>query len=298
MEKNDLSRRKVLATAGAITAGFGAAGTVVARERDDPSEKFTKQMIQAQQIAKQEGLEERQKYLDRVGINHIEKDHQFAVQKNASEEDRAQPAHEPPICVDPLDCDADINVQFSLTYNPRGEEFHYSYYIRFRYGYADDPSYPPRDIYAGPEDPVDTLGLTWENSSAAKRLEIRDHREVHRSVVTDDYTEFDEGSWTGSGLGILVDGYQASIDSGKTGNDETDWSQMVVAGVFLEKDVDFRPETSVRGIYEYAWKGTEPDVAVSYPASITFKQNEYEESETLQHTPEGKTFHIKAKEVM
>ncbi|WP_245800591.1 hypothetical protein [Natrinema saccharevitans] len=81
MVKNDLSRRKVLATAGAITVGFGASGTVVARERDDPSEKFTRQMIQAQQIAKQEGLEERQKYLDRIGINHMEKDHQFAVQK-------------------------------------------------------------------------------------------------------------------------------------------------------------------------------------------------------------------------
>ncbi|SFS33998.1 hypothetical protein [Halostagnicola kamekurae] len=143
---------------------------------------------------------------------------------------------------------------------------------KFQYGYADDPSYPLRTIYAGPEDPVDVLALTWENSAEAKRLEVRDHRRVHQSVITDDYTSFDEGSWTGSGLGVFVDGYQASMDSGKTGVDETDWSQMVVTGVFLEKGKDFRPETSLQGIYKYAWEGSEPDVSVSYPASISFEK--------------------------
>lgn len=298
VERNTTSRRNVLATAGALAASFGMTGAVVAREESDPSKEFTRQMIQANKIAKQKGLNERKEYLDRIGVNHTEKDIYFSTPKTDSTEGKVQTASEAPICVDPLSCDADIDVQFSLSYNPRGEEFHYSYFIRFRYGYSDDPSYPWRTIYAGPEDPVDTLGLTWENSAAAKRLEVRDHRRVHESVITDNYTSFASGSWDGSGVGVFVDGYQAAIDSGKTGPDESAWSQLVTTGVFLEKGADFRPETSLRGIYEYAWKGVEPKVSVSYPTAITYEQNKYEDSTTFQHTPNGDTFHIKAKEVM
>ncbi|MDQ2052937.1 hypothetical protein RBH26_21070 [Natronolimnohabitans sp. A-GB9] len=287
------NRRSVLKTTGTALIGLSAADTVVANDKKDPSEKFTREIIKANRIAKREGLEERQNYLDEKEISHKEENVQLSVPKTDDDEVKTQEA---PICVNPLDCDADIDVQFSLTYEPRADpsEFHYSYFIKFRYGFARDEFYPWRTIYAGPEDPVDTLGLSWQKD----QVELRDHRRVHKSVITDDYTKFDEGSWTGSGLGILVDGYQASVDSGLTGRDETDWSQLVTAGVFLVEDADFRPETSFKGIYEYAWEGTEPEVSVSYPASISFKSNEYEDSEDFQHTLDGDTFHIKAEEVM
>lgn len=151
----------------------------------------------------------------------------------------------------------------------------------------------PGITYYGPKNPVDTLGLTWEEN----RVDVKDYKEVPESVVTDDFTEFDGGSYTGSGLGVLVDGRKAAWESGLTGG-EWDWSQLATAGVFLVEDVDFRPETSFRGFYTYAWEGVKPDVSVSYPETITFSANEYDESEKFQHTPEGDTFHLKAKDVM
>ncbi len=295
MTNRNIDRRLVLKSAGAAVFGLSTANTVVADDETDPSEEFTKQIAEANRIAKEDGLDERRTYLDESGISHEEQSAQLSVPNFESNDDVLQvESHETPICVDPLECDADIDVQFSLSYQPRAEEFHYSYFIQFHYGYAPDPSYPWGTIYAGPEDPVDTLGLTWQED----QVEVRDHRRVHESVITDDYTQFDEGSWTGSGLGILVDGYQASVDSGYTGVDETDWSQLVTSGVFLVEGVDFRPDTSFRGIYEYAWEGTEPEVSVSYPAQISFSASSYNESEAFQHTPEGDTFHIKAEDVM
>ncbi|WP_254761751.1 hypothetical protein [Natrinema marinum] len=302
-------------------------------------------MDKARLIGKQEGMDARDDYLDSLGLPHSEGTVGLAndaeirgiqnngvgsagtgieTQHSGTSDQEAQPNY----CVKPRVCgeDANIDVKFQLTYNPRGEIFDYTFYTKYRYGWRSDykSGYHPEDPedylrlwrssnayeeYIGPRWPTDVLTLAWDDGDRLMPYmpPWEGCDSVPCAIVEEKpYTRFIGGSYSGKGIGIEVDGYHMAYDNGPTG-DETEWTPPVTTGIMLEKGPEFVDYTRLSAAFTYVWKGerTKPDITVGYPPSfsISATSERFEAYQRFQHTrgaddTERDTFEIRVDEVL
>ncbi|ELZ04533.1 hypothetical protein C480_13501 [Natrialba aegyptia DSM 13077] len=300
-------------------------------------------MDEARRIGKEEGLDARDKYLDSFGFPHTEGKVELpndgeieGIQSETTRSDSEGIAQnieasnqekQPGYCVDPRDCgeDANIDVEFQLTYNPMGEVFDFTFYMKYRYGWEssttnhpDDPddypllwvSSPGFDQYIGPRRPTDVLSLAWNDPD---RLEPymppwKGCESIPCAIVEEEpYTKFVSGSYSGEGVGIEIDGYHMAYDNGPTGSEETDWTPPATTGIMLEKGPEFVDHTRLSAIFTYAWKGTHtsPDISIGFPPSFNISDDSerFESYNRFQHTrgeddTERDTFEVRVDEVL
>jgi hypothetical protein len=319
-------RRSILRTTGISLTGLGSIKSVASKSQDNSTERFDSEMSNAVEIGQEEGINAYRDYIDSKGYNHKEKS--FTSQNDIFTSQNSifgLLTKQPGYCVDPVKCNSNIDIDFSLVYDQDRELFFHTYFIKYEYGWAnrlgrgrtdypDDPDdYPPLwrnavyDQYIGPRRPYDILAISWKNDDElipASTPNCNARRNFTCAVnIPNEYATLQTGSYTGEGLAIGIDGYHAVWDNGRSGPNDTATTSSIGAGIRFEKGPEFKPYTRLSGKFVYAWKGSNSEVTVGYPASISYKRDGFKKKQEFQHTKgnspqERRSFDIRVSEVM
>jgi len=325
----------VVRASGTVITGITGLQTIAGRPQQEKSGKFDEDMKRAMEIVKREGTSEYEKYLDRQGYSHVEgslntADNSEAVGLNSDDwssyvdsSSSATPLEKQPgYCVDPVKCDGNIDVEFYLVYDGDEELFYHTYFLKYEYGWApfipntdypaDPKNYPRlwgsavRDEYIGPRWPKSILAISWSDEDElipASKSGCNAQKNFACAVNEDEYAKITTGSYTGEGLGLAVDGYTAVWDNGPSGPADTATTDTIGIGIKFKKGPEFKEYTRLRGKLVYPWKGSEAEVTVGYPASISYKNDSFKKKVEFQHTKgdsreERESFDIRVSEVM
>lgn len=171
-------------------------------------------------------------------------------------------------CIEPTNCDGDIEVNISIDYFPTYIDYHVSLQVRYKYalyisprGYVD---------YNGPENPKDGFGLYWDNN----QYQITNPGQPASSMLEPTHGSWDNGSWiTGKeGTGFRINDKMVCDDSGQTGTVTTKkWSNWDSCGVTLDPQSGHTDSSEVRGEYVYTYNDTNVSIGVgaSFPSGIS-----------------------------
>lgn len=277
-DRDTVNRRKVLKNIGIGASGATLLGSPVLAGSSDPSprEKMNNLLQTANEIGNSEGLEARESFLNSEGASTATQSHDFEIsEKSTDSSDSDDPTVSPDKvgCVEPSNCDADIEVGISISYSPYANEFAVTLSNRMRYVVGTT---------VGGEAPVDGLAVQWGEDE----WKIPDRDQVGNAFDGDAHTEWDDGSWNKEGGAFRVNDAQMCDDSGG-GVYETHWTPYEYSTVYLVQGTDHQDSSGVTASYVHTWSGGVNGFSVSYPFGISISGSATEHSEDLQTEPNG-----------
>jgi len=286
---SELSRRNVLkASAGIGISSFSAATTAAADSNRTESDT-RKHLLQARKIQSNAGIEARVRYLEahdirtgyaRLAAPRPENSQGFSIQAADGE---GQDGY----CVDPNQCDGDIDLTLSLSHDMRTGLYFASLAMRYKYSYQNTQSHGYY-AYTGPRSPDDAAGITWEKDS----WKVKDRQDIPSSTNGDANINWYNGSWDYDGLGYKVDSKGIAKDSGITSIGMY-WSDYEFADVELRKGSNYTDGDAIHGTYEYTWNGGSIDsISVGWPWTIGASYGTFTKSRPLQTNLEAKTLSV------
>jgi len=208
---------------------------------------------------------------------------EFSFPEEKAEEDGA--STQKVDCVEPTQCDADIQVYLSFSYLGDLDQYYAEAMMRMRYLYTYSGGY--YHMLSGGEDPDDGLGFQWEND----HWEVRSPNDLLDSTEGDTHIDWDDGSWNQQGLAFKVHDYNMCVDNGPT-EDTYEWTPYEYAGVYLVQGDAFQEDDAVTASYMHTWKGTVSTFSVSFPAGISIGVGNNVKAEDFQTNPNGDTLRV------
>lgn len=284
--KTRFERRTVLKTLGAGAVATSTVGSSIGSANQQPpkaEEKVDALLEAARQVGRRQGPLARVRFLRNHGIPTTIKQAEFQFPAEKIGEDEV--STEKVDCVEPTQCDADIEVYLSFSYLGDLDQYYAEAMMRMRYMYTYSSGY--YYMLSGGEDPDDGLGFQWEKD----HWKVRNPDDLLDSTKGDSHIGWDDGSWNQQGLAFRVHDYDMCVDNGPTG-DTYEWTPYEYAGVYLEQDDGFQEDDPITASYLHTWKGTVSSFSVSFPAGISVGVGNNVEAEDFQTNPNGDTLRV------
>jgi len=284
-------RRKVVKKIVTGIAGTALIPASVAAA-DYGDDEFRKRVAIADRIARHHGIEARTRYLEDKGYPTGYKQFQYTINNDENiGTNRVD-------CVEPRQCDGDIDLILSISYNSRSNEYYVSTSVRMRFEYrtksfGDWGLETDYVIYRGGEDPADGIGFQWKE----EHWKVADRDYLYSSVSGDRNISWDNGSWNRQGMAFKVDDLSLCDDSvGRETNErEPTWSDIETCGIFVEKGEEWEREDAITASYVHTWEGANIDFGVSWPFGLTVTSSSGPvRDENLQTDLDGKSLRVNA----
>lgn len=269
--------KKVAVTSGVL--GSGITGTTSATD-----DEFREKIIEANNLTRSKGPEARADFLESEGYPT------GYVRGTFRPTTRDGPSSEKVGCVDPIQCDGDIDLTLSFSYNTYNHSYYAGVTMRMRYYYYTNQY---GTFYGGGVPPKDVLGIQWERD----HWKLKNRDDIPGSTTDSDNITWANGSWDFEGLAFNVDDETHCKSSGFTPIEESEWSDYETVGAFLEKGDDYEALDSVTASYAHTWSGVVYDIGVSFPAGISLTTGSNTQYKELQTDLDGDTLIVDESDV-
>lgn len=264
-------------------AGLSSMAAGASGENKGEAVRSEKLITAARKVGNKRGLAARQQFLIRAGVPTAT---ETKVYQLPGEDDNGFSTNKVR-CVEPDKCSGDIELGLSISYFSSSDEYYVENMARIRYdGVINQYGY--LEIHDGGSDPVDALGIQWDQD----HWQLRDRSHIPNSINTDTHTEWDNGSWNQEGLAFRVDDYTMCKDGGET--DGFEWTPYDYTGVYLVKGPSHQSGDLVTASYEHIWSGSDLSFGVSFPYGITIASSSSVSSENLQTDLKGDSLAVTA----
>lgn len=270
------ARRRFLKGVGATAvAGLIPVGATAADEDNELT--FTEKVRKADNLLHKEGEDARTEFLNGSGIE------QTAISRGKFSVERLNgdsgPSPDRVDCIDPTQCEGDIDLSLSLNFNPYRGKYVVNatvslYYVNWEGPYVG--------TYKGGEKPEDGLGFHWPRDE----WKIDDRENIPGSTLGDDNISWDNGSWNEKGLAFGVD--DKAMCTNVTDRDG-DWSDTEFATAYVQLGDNHKPDSPIYATYLHTWSGSSYGFSVGFPPSISLSGSSSAESKSLQTTLNGDT---------
>ncbi|MEF8881305.1 MAG: hypothetical protein V5A34_02125 [Halapricum sp.] len=281
------SRRSVLKSTGITLATIGGASGLINKAAASGGDSFRAKIRAGNRILKHIGPEARSEFFRNSGLRTGFKRANLSLARFQDGVGTQRVG-----CVEPEDCDGDIDLTLSITYDLYDGEYYVDLLIRHYIEYSNT-RYTPVE-HKGGEEPLDGCGLQWERD----HWKLTDRTDIPASTSTDEYTTWDNGSWDYEGVAFQVDDRQMCDEQHEYLDFASTWTNYAHAGAYLRYGSDHEDGDSVTASYMHTWNegSLGAGFGVSYPFGISLSATASSsvETENLQTTLEEQTLMVNA----